>query len=178
MNNPARRSHADDQGAAIELLTAILTDEGEAIRRGVRVVHRSAAEAAGLVIGLAKVATTLLRHVAQGVDEPVEVLKAMAPQLHADALELDETFGPPLPGSAALKQMAPPELAFITGEILKSTGVVLSGVGAINAPDNLDGEGSSIGDRRKAFEAMELLSAAADLFRDPPDWGEFDAPPD
>ncbi len=175
MTTPAERSHADDQGAAIELLTAILTDEAEAARRAVRVVHRSAAEAAGLAIGLAKVAVILLRHVAgESNEQPIEVLKAMAPQLHAEALQLDETLGPPLPGSAALKQMEPPDLEFITGEILKYAGVVLSGVGATVAPDSEDSDKPSMSDRRLLFEVMELLSTAAEHFRDTPDWHGLD----
>lgn len=175
MTTPAERSHADDQGAAIALLTAILTDEAEAARRAVRVVHRSAAEAVGLTMGLAKVAVTLLRHVAdESNDQAIEVLKAMAPQLHVEALQLDETLGPPLPGSVALKQMEPPDLEFITGAILKYAGVVLSGVGAIAAPDDEDSDEPSMSGRRLLFEVMELLSTAADQFHDTPDWHGID----
>lgn len=130
MTNLAGRSHADDQGAAIELLTAMLTGDDQAARRAVRVVHRSAAEAGGLAVGLARITVVLLRHVAASTDDDaIGVLKGLAPQLHADALELDATLDPPLPGSAALKQMEPPDLGFLTGEILKNAGAVLSGAG-------------------------------------------------
>ena len=70
------RSHADDQGAAIELLTGMLTGDNEAVRRAVRTVQHSSAEAAGLVIGLAKIGVGLLRVIGNNADSDALRLRA------------------------------------------------------------------------------------------------------
>lgn len=179
------RSHADDQGAAIELLTAMLTDETDSVRRSVRTVQRSAAEAAGLVMGLAKIGVGLLRFIGDRTDRPpVEVLQGMAPELHAEALAMDDEFGPPLPGSAFLGASDPPDLLFLVGETMKSLAAIERGIAHLLSPEEdddddalmrpaEDGEDDDewpVPARRLMWEVMQLVSEAGDYFRGEIDW--------
>jgi hypothetical protein len=169
------RSHADDQGAAIELLTGMLTGDAEVTRHAIRTVHRSGAEAVGLVIGLARIAVILLRKLGEGDDtQAVDVLRAIAPQLHAEAFKLDNELGPPLPGSAFLEGQDPPSLVFMTGETMKALGAIEGGIGHILSPEESDDDIMFRADdhpewplpaRRLAWEVMRLVEEAADYFR-------------
>lgn len=184
-NEPPRRkwrdrSHADDQGTAIELLTGMLTGELETTRQAVRTVRRSAAEAAGLTIGLARIAVGLLRKIGEeNSTEAINVLQAMAPQLHAEALELDNSLGPPLPGSAYLEAHDPPSFVFMAGETMKALGAIHDGIGHLLSPEEGDDEitpGAHDDDewpvpaRRLAWEIMQLTEEAADYFRGTIEW--------
>jgi hypothetical protein len=174
------RSHADDQGAAIELVTGMLTGDKEAVRRAVRTVHRGSAEGAGLVIGLAKIGVGLLRLIGERTDsEPVEVLQTMAPELHAEALAMDDDYGPPLPGSAFLDVHDPPPLVFMVGETMKSLAAIDRGIAHLLSPeedDNTmmlpaeDGTEWPVPARRLMWEVMQLVSEAGDHFRGEIDW--------
>ena len=176
------RSHADDQGKAVELLTGMLIDDRETMRQAVRTVHRSAAEAAGLVIGLARIAVTLLRLEGQRRGtEPIAVLRDMAPALQQDALDLDDRIGPPLPGSVTLHAQPPPNFVFMIGETMKALAAIHDGVGRLLSPDEGDdetmlpteGEDWPVAARRLMWEVMQLVSEAADYFRGTVDW-DFD----
>jgi hypothetical protein len=174
------RSHADDQGAAIELLTGMLTGDNEAVRRAVRTVHRSSAEAAGLVIGLAKIGVGLLRVIGNQADsEPVEVLRTIAPDLHSEALAMDQEYGPPLPGSAFLEAQDPPSLLFMVGETMKSLAAVNRGIAHLLSPEEgddemllpaEDGDEWPVPARRLVWEVMQLVSEAGDYFSGEIDW--------
>lgn len=174
------RSHADDQGAAIELLTAMLTGENDAVRRSVRTVQRSSAEAAGLVIGLAKIAVGLLRLIGDRTDsDPVEVLRTIAPALHAAALAMDDDFGPPLPGSAYLDANDPPSLLFMVGETMKSLAAIDRGIAHLLSPEEdadtmmlpaEDDDEWPVPARRLVWEVMQLVSEAGNYFEGEIDW--------
>lgn len=174
------RSHADDQGAAIEMLTGMLVGDDEAVRRAVRTVRRSTAESAGLAIGLAKIATVLLRVLGDRTDaEALEVLRALAPDLHSQALSMDEELGPPLPGSAFLEAQDPPALLFMVGETMKSLAAIERGIAHLLSPEESgdeellpadDDDDWPVPARRLIWEVMQLVSEAADYFRGEIDW--------
>jgi hypothetical protein len=177
------RSHADDQGAAIELLTGVLTDETEAVCCAVRTIRRSRAEAAGLVIGLSKIASNLLRIVGEQADaDPVEVLRAMAPGLHAEALAMDAEQGPPLPGSAMLESEDPPSLLFLVGQSLRALATIDSGIAHLLSPEDDDDDDAllrqddaldwPISARRLMWEVLMLTNEAAGYFCGEVDWDE------
>lgn len=175
------RSHADDQGAAIELLTGMLTGENEAVRRSVRTVQRSSAEAAGLVFGLAKIGVSLLRFIGNRTDsEPIEVLRTMAPDLHSEALAMEKEHGPPLPGSAFTNAYDPPSLLFMVGETMKSLAAIDRGIAHLLSPEEGDDEMLlpaenddewPVPARRLMWEVMQLVSEAGNYFRGEIDWG-------
>lgn len=102
-------------------------------------MQRSSAEAAGLVIGLAKIGVSLLRFIGNRTSsEPIDVLRTMAPDLHAEALAIDEEYGPPLPGSAFRYAHDAPPLLFMVGETMKSLAAIDRGIAHLLSPEEGD----------------------------------------